>query len=61
MAEKQSEAPRETKRSYICETCGAGNPVEQVWQCTVCQKNFCVRHLEGTLHNCYGAQKAAHE
>jgi hypothetical protein len=61
MEEKQSDVPHETKRSQFCEICGPDSSPQQVWQCTACLQYFCVRHLQGTLHNCYSASKAAHE
>ena len=39
--------------SFICDFCGHDKPVRQVFQCTVCLKDFCVTHLGTWAHECY--------
>ena len=39
--------------SFICDVCGPEKPAEQVFQCTVCLKNFCIDHLGTWAHDCY--------
>ena len=36
-----------------CATCGALKPGEAVFECTICTKILCVRHLDARLHQCY--------
>lgn len=38
---------------YVCEVCGVDRPVDQVFQCTICLKYFCVNHVGPWLHDCY--------
>jgi hypothetical protein len=47
-----SSAPSPT---FICEFCGPEKPVAQVYQCTACQLNYCVKHLAIMGHYCFGA------
>jgi hypothetical protein len=40
---------------FLCEFCGPQKPAEQVFVCTLCTMNFCVRHLNSMFHFCHGA------
>jgi hypothetical protein len=53
MSENESSAPVEQKPTFICDWCGRDKPVEQVWQCTLCLKDYCVNHINPSFHNCY--------
>jgi len=39
--------------SFICDVCGPEKPADQVWQCTLCLKYFCVTHIGPWTHDCY--------
>jgi hypothetical protein len=39
----------------VCESCGPDYPVDQVFQCTLCVMNYCVKHLAPMAHSCFGA------
>ena len=53
MNEAEHEPPAETQKTFICEICGPDMPANQVFRCTVCNKDFCVVHLGTWVHNCY--------
>ena len=54
MATKEGEvAEAKPKPTFVCNVCGPDKPVEQVFQCTVCLKDFCVTHLGTWVHDCY--------
>jgi hypothetical protein len=54
MSAKEAEVTGEKKEAlFICELCGPEKPVEKVFQCTVCLKDFCVPHLGTWQHDCY--------
>ena len=42
-----------TRPQFICNICGRDKPVQQVFQCTICLKDFCVIHIGPWLHDCY--------
>ena len=41
--------------TYLCEFCGPDKPAEQVYRCTLCELNYCVKHLAPMAHYCFGA------
>jgi len=41
------------KPTFICEMCGPDKPVDKVFRCTVCQKEYCIEHLGTWVHDCY--------
>jgi len=49
------EAPASDARpsAFICEMCGPDKPVERIFQCQICLKDFCVEHLGAWIHDCY--------
>jgi predicted nucleic acid binding AN1-type Zn finger protein len=51
----QNPVPRKERPMSICESCGPDEPVDQVFQCTLCTMNFCVKHLAPMAHSCFGA------
>jgi len=54
MTVKEAEGTgKEQKPSFICDFCGLDKPVVQVFQCTVCLKDFCVTHIGTWAHECY--------
>jgi hypothetical protein len=53
MNEARHEPPAETQKTFICEICGPEKPANQVFQCTVCVKDYCVVHIGSWVHNCY--------
>ena len=52
MAERAS-APDVKPATFICEMCGADKPVDQVFQCQICMKEYCVWHLGTWIHDCF--------
>lgn len=44
-----------TPTTYLCEFCGPEKPALQVFACTLCTLNYCVRHLSPMAHYCFGA------
>lgn len=53
MPEIETKVPGNEVQTYICDICGPEKPAEQVFQCTICLKDFCVSHIEASLHDCY--------
>ena len=53
-AEKTAEAtaPDKERPVYVCDRCGSLKPGEPVYQCTICMKYVCVRHLDQRFHEC---------
>ena len=37
-----------------CDECGLLEPGVPVYQCSLCMKSVCVKHLDATRHSCYG-------
>ena len=53
MNEADQRPPAESEKAFICEICGPDKPANKVFECTVCNKDFCVAHLGTWVHNCY--------
>jgi hypothetical protein len=53
MSQGEADVPGKKAPAYVCDTCGVQKPGVEVFQCTVCLKDFCVNHLEPGLHHCY--------
>ncbi|MGA2664945.1 MAG: hypothetical protein ABSF83_08380 [Nitrososphaerales archaeon] len=54
-AEPSTPATAKERLVYICESCGPEMPVDQVYSCTLCTLNYCVKHLAPMAHYCFGA------
>jgi hypothetical protein len=44
-----------SKPTFICDFCGPSRPAEEVFECTLCIKKYCVKHLAPMAHYCFGA------
>lgn len=53
MSAKEGEMVEKTEHLYVCDMCGPSNPVTQVFQCTVCLRSYCVKHIGTWIHPCY--------
>ncbi len=53
MTVKEADVAGEKKPTFICDFCGPEKPADQVFQCTVCLKDFCVVHLVTWAHDCF--------
>jgi len=48
-------APARSRPTFVCESCGPDKPVEEVYVCTLCVMNYCIKHLAPMAHYCFGA------
>ena len=53
MKEGEGQPVVEKQKKFVCEVCGLDKPVDEVFQCTFCLKEFCVEHAGLWAHNCY--------
>jgi hypothetical protein len=49
----KDEVVEKKERLYVCDMCGPDDPVAQVFQCTVCLRSYCVKHIGTWIHPCY--------
>lgn len=52
-AKDGSVVEKKKEELYVCDMCGPSKPVSQVFQCTVCLRNYCVYHIGTWIHPCY--------
>jgi predicted nucleic acid binding AN1-type Zn finger protein len=53
MNEERAGMPDAVSPIQVCEICGPDKRPEQVFQCMVCLKYFCVAHYGVWAHDCF--------
>ena len=55
VASAEVAAENKVPETFLCEFCGPDHPALKVFTCTLCNLNYCVKHLAPMAHYCFGA------